>query len=394
MSEKGGLRLLAGMVGGGKGADIGKTHRHAMRVDDHYELTAGVFGQDADASKRIADRLGVADDRVYRDYVEMAERESARPDGVDVVTVATPNDSHFAIAGTFLRKGISVVCEKPLTMDSASAAELVAMAESSGAILAVPHCYSAYAMVREAARRVRDGELGAIRFVAVEHASGWASAPLELTGHKQALWRTNPEIAGRTSVVADLGTHAFHLLRYITGLEAREVSAELTTLVPGRRVYDNAAIRLRLSNGAPATLWASMAATGHEHGLYIRVFGDLASLEWRHEDPHHLMIRSNSGATTILAHGMESLSADAQRLTRPGLGHPEGFLEAFANFYSDLATQLRARRDGTTALERELTIPTGVDGLIGVQFVEAAAASHSDDGRWTAPVFATSKASA
>ena len=287
-----------------------------------------------------------------------------------------------------------MVCEKPLTTDSASAAELVAMAESSGAILAVPHCYSAYAMVREAARRVRDGELGAIRFVAVEHASGWASAPLELTGHKQALWRTNPEIAGRTSVVADLGTHAFHLLRYITGLEASEVSAELTTLVPGRRVFDNAAIRLRLSNGAPATLWASMAATGHEHGLYIRVFGDLASLGWRHEDPHHLMIRSNSGATTILAHGMESLSADAQRLTRPGLGHPEGFLEAFANFYSDLATQLRARRDGTTALERELTIPTGVDGLIGVQFVEAAAASHFDDGRWTAPAFATSKASA
>ena len=291
MSEKGSLRLAAGMVGGGEGADIGKTHRHAMRLDGHYNLVAGVFGQDRDASARMAEQLGVPAGRVYRDYVEMAEREATRDDGVDVVTVATPNDSHFPIAKTFLEKGISVVCEKPLTPDALTSAELVATAEASGAILAVPHCYSAYAMVREAARRVRDGELGAIRFVTVEHASGWASSPLELTGHKQAGWRTDPEIAGRASVVADLGTHAFQLLRYITGLEAHEVSAELNTLVPGRRVYDNATIRLRLSNDAPATLWASMAATGNEHGLRLRVFGDLAALEWRHEDPHHLVIR-------------------------------------------------------------------------------------------------------
>ena len=392
MSEKGGLRLVAGMVGGGDGADIGKTHRHAMLLDDHYVLAAGVFGQDPDASAQMAQRLGVPADRVYRDYVEMADRESERPDGVDVVTVATPNDSHFAIASAFLRRGISVVCEKPLTQDSATAAELVEIAESSGAILAVPHCYSAYAMVRHAARLVRDGALGAIRFVAVEHASGWAATPLELTGHKQAGWRTNPEIAGETSVVADLGTHAFHLLRYITGLSADRVSAELTTLVPGRRVFDNAAIRLTLSNGAPATLWASMAATGNEHGLRIRVFGDLASLEWLHEDPHHLFVHDQHGGTTILAQGMSTLSDDAARLTRPGLGHPEGFLEAFANFYVDLAEQLRARRDNTPHAGRDLSIPTGIDGLIGVQFVEAAAASHADAGSWIVPDFARSKA--
>ena len=193
-------------------------------------------------------------------------------------------------------------------------------------------------------------------------------------------------------MVADLGTHAFHLLRYITGLEATRVSAELSTLVPGRRVFDNAAVRLDPANGAPATLWASMAATGNEHGLRIRVFGDIASLEWRHEDPHHLVVRDLDGGTTILAQGMSSLSEDAARLTRPGLGHPEGFLEAFANFYRDLADQLRARRDGTPALARATCpSPPGVDGLIGVQFVEAAAASHADDGAWVVPAFAAAK---
>ena len=379
------------MVGGGDGADIGKTHRHAMRLDDQYVLAAGVFGRDAGASARMAESLGVPTDRTYRDYRQMAEQEAIRRDGVDVVVVATPNDSHFEIARAFLQAGISVVCEKPLTRSSETAAELVEIAESSGAILAVPHCYSAYAMVRHAARMVRNGDLGQIRFVNVEHASGWAATPLELDGHKQALWRTDPEIAGFPSVVGDLGTHAFHLLRYITGLEATRLSAELSTLVPGRRVFDNAAVRLRLSNGAPATLWASMAATGNEHGLRIRVFGDIASLDWRHEDPHHLVIRDVEGGTTVLAQGMPSLSEDAARLTRPGLGHPEGFLEAFANFYRDLADQLRARRDGTHATPHDLSIPTGRDGLIGVQFVEASAASHADNGAWVVPEFAAEK---
>jgi predicted dehydrogenase len=218
--------------------------------------------------------------------------------------------------------------------------------------------------------------------VVVEHASGWASTPLELGDHRQARWRTDPDVAGFPSVLSDLGTHALHLLRYVTGLEPARVSAELTTLVPGRRVFDNASVRLTLSNGAPATLWASMAATGNEHGLRLRVFGEDAALEWRHEDPQHLVIRDRDGAATTLTQGMGSLSEDAARLTRPGMGHPEGFLEAFANFYTDLAELLRARRDGTPALTRELSIPTGVDGLIGVQFVEAAAASHALDGAW------------
>ena len=359
-------RLVAGMVGGGPGAMIGAAHRHAMWLDNQYVLAAGIFGRDPASSAEFAQSLGV--ERVYTDYREMAERETGR---LDVVAVVTPNDTHFEIAKAFLEAGISVVCEKPLTNCSTTAAELVAIAESTQTILAVPHIYSAYAMVRHAARMVRNGDLGRIRFVAVEHASGWASAQVDQ-------WRMDPGIGGAASAVADVGTHAFHLLRYITGLEASRISAELTTLVPGRRVFDNATMRLTLSNGAPATVWATMAATGHEHGLHIRVFGDDASLEWRHEDPQHLIVRDPAGGATTLAQGMSSLSDDAARVTRVGLGHPEGFLEAFANFYSDLADMLRGSPGG------ELSIPTGADGVIGVRFVEAAIASHTHDAGWVA----------
>ncbi len=360
-------RLVAGMVGGGPGAMIGAAHRHAMWLDNQYVLAAGIFGRDPASSAEFAQNLGV--ERVYDDYREMAEREAGRDDGVDVVAVVTPNDSHYEIAKAFLETGISVVCEKPLTNDSTSAAELVAIAESNRVILAVPHIYSAYAMVRHAARMVRNGDLGRIRFVAAEHASGWASAPVDQ-------WRMDPGKGGVATAVADVGTHAFHLLRYVTGLEATRISAELSTLVAGRPVFDNATMRLTLSNGAPATVWATMAATGHEHGLRIRVFGDDASLEWRHEDPQHLTVRNPDGGSTILAQGMSTLSRDAARLTRIGLGHPEGFLEAFANFYLDLADILR----GQTV--RELSIPTGIDGLIGVRFVEAAVASQENDAAW------------
>jgi len=358
------MRLVAGMIGGGPGAMIGAAHRHAMWLDNQYVLAAGIFGRDRAASAKFADGLGV--ERVYDDYREMAANEAGR---LDVVAVVTPNDTHFEIAKAFLEAGIAVVCEKPLTNDSATAAELVAIAQAHDVILAVPHIYSAYPMVRHAARMVRDGDLGRIRFVAAEHASGWASSDVEQ-------WRMDPERGGVATAVADVGTHAFHLLRYITGLEVTRVSAELSTLVPHRPVFDNATMRLTLSNGAPSTVWATMAATGQEHGLRIRVFGDDASLEWHHEDPQHLTVRDPDGRATILAHGMNTLSDDSGRLTRVGLGHPEGFLEAFANFYLDLADLLRGQP------ARELSIPTGVDGLIGVRFVEATLASQVNDAGW------------
>lgn len=377
------------MVGGGVGADIGKTHRNGMRLDDRYSLDAGVFGQNPVQAREVGLGLGVSPDRLYADYQEMVEAESGRADGIDLAVVATPNDSHYAIAKAFLERGISVVCEKPLTPTSQESADLVRIAAEHDAILAVPHCYSAYPMVRHAARMVRDGDLGRILHVEAEHASGWAITPWELSGHKQASWRTDPAVGGIASVVGDLGTHAYHLARYITGLEAEEVAGQLHTFVPGRRVYDNATVSLRLTDGVPGRIWASMAATGHNHGLRIRVFGDKASLEWQHEDPHHLVVQDVVGETRILTHGMSTLSEDAQRLTRVGLGHPEGFLEAFANFYRDLADELDARRHGRPSTIRELSFPTGIDGLIGVQFVEAVTASHQANGAWVVPASAT-----
>jgi predicted dehydrogenase len=334
----------------------------------------------------MAAQLGIEADRSYADYRAMAAAEAARADGIDLVVVATPNDSHVEIVTAFLEAGIAVACEKPLATDSAGAAALVELAAERDQVLAVAHCYSAYAMVRHAARLVRDGALGELRYVDVEHASGWASTLLEAGEHKQAGWRMDPDVAGYASVVADIGIHAFHLVRYITGLEAEEVSAQLSTLVPGRRVADNATVALRLTRGVPGRLWASMAATGQAHGLKIRVFGEHASLEWVHEDPQHLVLRRANGEEVRYAQGMAGLSEDEARLNRVGMGHAEGFIEAFANYYSDIADELFARRDGVPVVHRELSYPTGIDGLIGIQFVEAVTTSNAANSAWVRPV--------
>jgi predicted dehydrogenase len=379
------------MVGGGPGSNIGIAHRAGLLLDDRYRLVAGSFARDPERSAAMAAQLGIEPDRSYADFRAMAAAEAARPDGIDLVVVATPNDSHVEIVTAFLEAGIAVACEKPLASDSAGAAQLVELAAGRDQVLAVAHCYSAYAMVRHAARLVRDGALGELRYVDVEHASGWASTLLEAGEHKQAGWRMDPDVAGYASVVADIGIHAFHLVRYITGLEAEEVSAQLSTLVPGRRVADNATVALRLSgagsNGTvPGRLWASMAATGQAHGLKIRVFGEHASLEWAHEDPQHLVLRRANGEEVRYAQGMAGLSEDEARLNRVGMGHAEGFIEAFANYYSDIADELFARRDGVPVVHRELSYPTGIDGLIGIQFVEAVSTSNAANSAWVRPV--------
>jgi predicted dehydrogenase len=386
VTQPGDLRLAVGMVGGGPGSNIGIAHRAGLLLDDRYRLVAGSFARDPQRSAAMAAQLGIEADRSYADHRAMAAAEAARPDGIDLVVVATPNDSHVEIVTAFLEAGIAVACEKPLATDSAGAAQLVELAAERDQVLAVAHCYSAYAMVRHAARLVRDGALGELRYVDVEHASGWASTLLEAGEHKQAGWRMDPDVAGYASVVADIGIHAFHLVRYITGLEAEEVSAQLSTLVPGRRVADNATVALRLSDGVPGRLWASMAATGQAHGLKIRVFGEHASLEWVHEDPQHLVLRRANGEEVRYAQGMAGLSEDEARLNRVGMGHAEGFIEAFANYYSDIADDLFARRDGVPVVHRELSYPTGIDGLIGIQFVEAVTASNAANSAWVRPV--------
>ncbi|AWN17854.1 Gfo/Idh/MocA family protein [Salinisphaera sp. LB1] len=377
--------IRIGMVGGGPGAGIATAHRAGLRMDGRYDLVAGVFSRDLDKSRQAARELGVDESRVYASYDAMAVAEAAREDGIEAVAVVTPNASHHPVSKVFLEHGIHVICDKPLTDDFDKALELHRLAESRGLVFTLTHNYASHAMVREAARRVRRGDLGTLRMVQGEFASGWAAGEVEReVDNKQAAWRTDPGQAGEASVVYDLGTHIHHLVRYVSGLELESLAADLSTVVPNRRVYDNANVMLRFAGGARGALWITMAATGAEHGLRLRVVGSRASLEWRHEDPHHLQLLYPDGRREVLAQGGATLSADADELTRIGLGHPEGFLESFANIYSEAAEAIAATRTGSRPARDELAYPSTADGVLGLQFVDAVRSSAAADGRWTA----------
>jgi predicted dehydrogenase len=371
------------MVGGGPGAGIAETHRTAMRLDDRYELVAGVFSRNREKTLAAARQLRIEAERVYSDYATMAAAETKREDRIDAVVIVTPTASHYEIAKMFLEAGINVICDKPLCLSLAEARELKSLADQGGVILCLTHNYSGYAMVRHAAWMVRNGRLGQIRVVQVEHASGWAAKLLEKEGHKQAAWRTDPGLLGDASVLYDLGTHAHQLARFITGLEVTEVAAELSQIVQGRAIKENANLLGRFSNGARGTLWASMAAVGNEHGLRIRVYGNQGSLSWYHEDPHHLSYSPIDGPTQILAQGAEWLSEEARRWTRVGLGHPEGFFEAFANLYTEVADALLAKAAGQPYAKAELGFPDASDGVSGVAFVEGTIRASAAGGNRT-----------
>lgn len=374
-------KVRLGMVGGGPDSNIGETHRYAARLDDRYQLVAGVFSTDPGRSRAFAAELGIAPQRRYGSWEEMAEQEARRDDGIEVVSILTPNHSHYPIARAFLERDIDVICDKPLTTELGPALELWRLARRKGLVFAVTYNYSGYPMVRQARAMLLAGELGAVRLVQVEHASGWASRLLEADGHKQAVWRTDPRSVGKSSVVADLGTHAHHLVRFVTGLEIAEISTELSTVVPGRQVDDNAHLKLRLSNGARGLMWVSMAATGHLHGQRLRVYGERGSLEWVQEQPNELWVRWADGRQHLYTRGQGWLSPEAQRASRLWPGHPEGFLEAFANLYGEIADAVIARRD-QGALPAHPGFPDVWDGVLGVRFVEAAVESHQGDGRW------------
>jgi predicted dehydrogenase len=372
------------MVGGGPGAGIAETHRTAMRLDDKCVLIAGVFSRDSEKSRQAARLLRIDPDRVYPDYSVMAEVESKREsDRIDVAVIVTRTDSHFEIAKKFLQSGIQVICDKPLCLSLTEAKELKRLAEEKELILCLTHNYSGYAMVRHAARMVRNGDLGKVCVVQAEHASGWAAKLLEKQGHPQAAWRTDPVLSGDSSVLFDLGTHAHQLARFVTGLEVTEVATEMSQIVEGRAIKDNANLLLRFSNGARGTLWASMAAIGNEHGLRIRVYGDRGSLAWHHEDPCHLRYCPLDGPQQILAQGADGLSAEAKRWTRAGLGHPEGFFESFANIYTEVAEAILAKSEGRAYTKDELGFPDASDGARGVAFVESAMRSFASGGVWT-----------
>ena len=376
-------RVNVGMVGGALDAGIGESHRIGMRVDDRYRLVAGVFSRSREKSLAAARAFGVDPLRVYATAEEMARAESLREDGIEAVSVVTSNEAHYPVSKVFLEHGIHVICDKPLTSNLPDALELYRLAREKQRLLVLTHNYSAYSMVRHAARLVRDGELGDIRIVHAEHPEAWAAGDAEATGSKQAAWRMDPDIGGKASVVYDLGTHAHNLLRVVTGLEVAEVSAEFATVFPGRRVIDDAHVQLRMSNGARGTLWACMAATGNEHGLRIRVFGSKASLEWSQDDYMHLTLRYLGGRRVVYTHGMSGLSDEAARATRTDIGHPEGLFEAFANVYREAADAIVAMRVPGRYEPLEIGMATARDGVFGLAFVEAACRSAERDGAWT-----------
>ncbi len=376
-------RIRLGMVGGGEGAFIGAVHRMASRLDDHYQLLAGALSSTADKSMRSGAALGL--ERVYPDYATMAAAEAKRADGIEAVAIVTPNDSHAAIAEAFLEAGIHVICDKPVATHVADARRLQALAAQRGRIFAVTYNYSGYPMVRHARRMVADGTLGMIRVVQVEYAQDWLTEALETTGQKQADWRTDPARSGAGGCIGDIGTHAYHLAHYVTGLAVDALCAELSTFVAGRRLDDNAQIMLRYANGARGVLWASQVAPGNENGLRLRVYGSRGGIEWQQEQPNQLRWSPFGQPTQIIGRGTAAANADAARVTRIPSGHPEGYLEGFATVYSEIAQAIRAARSGGTPADPAVQFPTIDDGIAGVAFIEAAVASSAAGGTWVAP---------
>lgn len=382
MTDKAKRPIRWGMVGGGIGGFIGEAHRMAARLDGKFELVAGALSSDPERARQSAAQCFIAPDRAYVDYREMAKAEAARPDGIEAVSVVTPNASHHAIVSAFLDQGIAVICDKPLATSLPDAEDLVARAAEAQRLLGVTYNYTGYPMIRHARSLIAEGGLGQVRLVQTEFALGWLSVPLEQEGVKQA-WRTDPQSAGPSGVVADIGTHAYHLLRFVTGLEVQTLAADLSTMVAGRKLEDNANILLRFKDGARGILWASMVAAGESVGFRLRVYGEKGHIAWDEAFPDQLHLRLLDGTDQTLHRGGK-LSPFAKHATRLVSGLPEGFIEAFANLYGDYAEQIIARREKRAPDPLSLLAPTGADGVDALAFVEAVLQSSLADGSWVA----------
>ena len=374
-------RIRLGMVGGGRDAFIGAVHRIAARLDDQYELVAGCFSANPEKSAASGADLGVDPKRTYASFADMATREARRKDGIEAVAIVTPNHMHAPVAMQFLRRGIHVICDKPLTATLPEAKRLAKAAEASGVVFALTHNYTGYPMIRQAAAMVRNGDLGEIRVVQVEYAQDWLAEPIEQSGQKQADWRTDPARTGAGGSTGDIGTHAFNLAGFVTGLELDSLAADLQSFVPGRRVDDNGHVMLRYKGGARGMLWCSQVASGCENGLRLRIYGTKAGIEWAQEDPNYLWVGPLGQPKYRLTRGGAGSGPEAGRVTRVPPGHPEGYLEGFANIYAEAARAIIARRDGA-ALDPAVTFPGLKEGLEGVAFVDACVRSSKRNGAW------------
>jgi predicted dehydrogenase len=378
-----GRRLRVGMVGGGRDAFIGAVHRMAMRLDDAFELAAGALSSNPENARASAADLGLAPDRTYTDYREMAAREAARPDGIEAVVIVTPNHLHYPVSKAFLEAGIDVICDKPLSSTLTEARELVALAATKGLVFAVTLNNTGYPMVRQAREMIAAGELGELRVVHAAYIQDWLTNPIDAAGQKQAEWRTDPARAGASACLADIGVHAHNLALFVSGLELDSVSADLATFVPGRRLDDNAHVLLRFANGARGALLASQVAVGNLNNLSVKVYGTKAGLEWCGEEPELLRFTPYGEPMRLLRRGGPGNTALAVEASRMPGGHPEGYVEGFANLYLGAAELVAARRAGRAPLPFAALTPTVRDGALGMAFIEASVVSSRNGGVWT-----------
>jgi predicted dehydrogenase len=377
-----GRRLRLGMVGGGQGAFIGAVHRIAARLDDRYELVAGALSSDPERARASAAELRIASERAYPNFQEMATKEAARDDGIDVAAIVTPNHVHHPAAKAFLEAGIHVICDKPMTTTVDDALDLVRTVRRTGLVFGLTHNYTGHPLVREARARVRAGELGTIRVVQVEYPQDWLTTKLEDTGQKQAAWRTDPAQSGG-GAIGDIGSHAYNLAAFITGLQAESLCADLSTFVGGRRVDDNCNVLLRYEGGARGMLWACQVAPGNENALRVRVYGDKGGLEWQQEAPDVLQLFRFGEAPQTFTRAGHGTGPAAAAVSRIPPGHCEGYLEAFANIYAGCAELIAARIEGREPADWARLVPSVEDGARGVKFITAAVESSSRGAVWT-----------
>ncbi|QFR35172.1 gfo/Idh/MocA family oxidoreductase [Ancylobacter sp. TS-1] len=367
------------MVGGGSGAFIGAVHRIAARLDGEFVLVAGALSSTPEKSRASAEALGLA--RSYDDFAAMAKAEARRKDGIEAVAIVTPNHMHAAPAIEFLKRGIHVICDKPLTATMAQAKQLAKAAEKANALFVLTHNYTGYPMVRQARAMVAAGALGRIRLVQVEYVQDWLTEAAEKHGSKQAEWRTDPERSGAGGATGDIGTHAYNLACFVSGLTPEALAADLSVFVPGRALDDNAHVLLRFTGGAKGMLWASQVAPGNENGLRLRVYGDKGGLEWAQEDPNYLWHAPFGEPRRRITRNGAGAGPEAGRVSRIPPGHPEGYLEGFANIYAEAARAIRARQAGEPMPEG-VVFPTLADGLAGMRFVEACVQSSRRNAGW------------
>lgn len=375
-------KISLGMVGGGQGAFIGAVHRIAARLDNRFDLVAGALSSDPTRAKASAAELGLAAERSYATYTDMAQQESQRPDGIEVAVIVTPNHLHFPVAKAMLEAGIHVICDKPVTATLVEAETLQSLSHNKGLMLAVTYNYSGYPLVRQAKEMVARGDLGTLRLVQVEYAQDWLASNIEAQGQKQALWRTDPALAGAGGSLGDIGSHAFHLAEFISGQQVNAVLADLHSFVPGRQLDDNAHVLLRFDGGAKGALWASQVASGQDNGLRIRLYGDKAGLEWMQEQPNELLFTPLGKPQQCIKRSGSGSTASANAGSRLPVGHPEGFLEGFANLYRDIADFLIAKEKNKALRLQDTLVPDIAQGVRGMRFIERAVASAKAGSSW------------